>query len=121
MGTNTPKMARLCYEQGKLVDAKKETIPNAVSFVEKATGMNRASAMFYITAYCDMKKGIAPARMTSASNAALYFEWMREEGDQKVLKNALSAVQSYIDNHPRGYTLSKLQGVVNKYRALLSE
>lgn len=66
-----------------------------------------------------MTIGEAPAKMTNASNAELYFEWMRKENDYKTLKNALCAVQSYIDNHPRKYTLSKLKGIVNKYRALL--
>lgn len=119
MGANTPKMARLCYEQGKLVCAKETSIPDAVLFVSKETGMNATSAKFYIVAYCKMTMGKPPAKMTSASDAELYFEWMQKENDYKTLENALRAVQEYIDKHPRRYALSKLQGIVNKYRTLL--
>lgn len=118
-GVITPQMAAACYEQGKEVLKENVRLKDAVSYVNKTTGMSKGSAYIYISVYKTMREGKSIGHGISVDDARYYFDRIYKENGPKALLQATNAVQKYIDTLEN--PLTGMQSLLDEYRDLLSK
>ena len=113
----TDEMIDLCYQYGKKAYETKNNAPfDLADCVAKETGMNRNSAVMYISAVKSMLEGNVYKRAINARATRKYFTLIQKEFGRAGLARALKATNQHITyrksfNHP----VDSIEAICNEF------
>lgn len=117
----TDEMIELCYQYGKRAFETKNNAPfDLADCVAKETGMNRNSAVMYISAVKSMLEGSVYKRAINARATRRYFTMIQKEFGKAGLARALKATNQHIAyrkgfNHP----VDSIEAICNEFEERL--
>ena len=113
----TDEMIDVCYQYGKRAYETKNNAPfDLADCVAKETGMNRNSAVMYISAVKSMLEGSVYKRAINARATRRYFSLIQKEFGKAGLARALKATNQHIAyrksfNHP----VDSIEAICNEF------
>lgn len=96
MAKITHEMTVMAYKIGKQVYEKSLSVQKGVAIITQKTGMNCASAKYYITVYQYMRDGLVYRRTINQHSTEYFLAQIYQEHGTNALNQALKALNGHM-------------------------